>query len=312
MEYKDYYQLLGLDRGASPEEIKRNYRKMARKYHPDVSKEADAEAKFKDINEAYEVLKDPEKRAAYDQLGANWREGQNFEPPPDWQQGFNFGGGGFTEADASEFSDFFGNLFGGGGFGRRQWHSSGQRAKPENSYAKIQIDVEDSYQSPTKQISLPIDEVDHNGHILRKSRNINIKIPKGIYAGQHIRLTGQGPVLNGQAGDLYLEVAFNNQGYCHVEKKDVYVDLNLAPWEAALGGKVKVKTPAGELEVNVPPNSQAGKKLRLKGKGIPAKEPGDLYLIIQIVLPPANTEAQKAAYQQFMSAFKLDSRRQNG
>ncbi|MCG8066673.1 MAG: DnaJ domain-containing protein [Candidatus Thiodiazotropha taylori] len=316
MEFKDYYKIMGVKRDASQDEIKRAYRKLARKYHPDVSKEADAEARFKEVGEAYEVLKDPEKRAAYDQLGANWKAGQDFRPPPDWDQGFEFHGGGFTGADAEQFSDFFESLFGrggfagsyGGGFGggaRREFHARG-----EDTHAKVLIDLEDAYQGATRTLTLKHTELGPDGRPLLKERSLNVRIPKGVRQGQHIRLAKQGGagIGKGEAGDLYLEVEFHSHPLYKVEGKDVYVNLPVAPWEAALGATVKAPTPNGPVDLKIPANSSDGRKLRLKGRGIPAKEPGDLYVVLQIALPKADNEAAKEAYRVFEKATKFNPR----
>lgn len=307
MEFRDYYELMGVERNATQDEIKRAYRKLARKYHPDVSKEPDAEARFKEIGEAYEVLKDPEKRAAYDQLGANWQAGQDFRPPPDWDQGFEFHGGGFTGADAGQFSDFFESLFGRGG-GYRPGAASGGRAfdmRGEDTHARVVIDLEDAYTGATRALNLRHTEVGPDGHPQLKERTLNVRIPKGVRQGQHIRLAKQGSpgIGRGESGDLYLEVEFRPHPLYRVEGKDVWLDLPVAPWEAALGASVKVPTPAGSLDLKIPANSSGGRKLRLKGKGIPAKDPGDLYVALQIALPPAGDEAAREAYTQLGKAF---------
>lgn len=320
MEYRDYYQILGVERTAAQDEIKKSYRKLARKFHPDVSKETDAEERFKEVNEAYEVLKDPEKRAAYDQLGKSYNSGEDFRPPPDWDQGFEFRGGGYTEADPEAFSDFFESLFGRGGFqhgghrggfrqGGRQFHAQG-----ENTHARIAIDIEDSYRGSKRQITLKHSELGADGRPVVKERTLNVTIPKGVTEGQQIRLAGQGQpgVGDGKAGDLYLEIVFNPHGRFSVEGKTVYLDLPIAPWEAALGGKVPVVTPDGTLSLTLPANSKNGGKLRLKGKGLPAKEPGDLYVVLDIVTPPANTDDEKAAYRKFCDAFTFDPRGASG
>ncbi|MDO9104327.1 MAG: DnaJ C-terminal domain-containing protein [Methylovulum sp.] len=306
MQYKDYYKVMGLARDAGQDEIKRAYRKLARKYHPDVSKEADAEAKFKELGEAYEVLKDPEKRAAYDQLGANWQSGQDFRPPPNWDDGFEFSGG-----DTSAFSDFFEQLFGQKGFqpteGGRQ---HGGHARGQDSHAKIHIDLEDSFHGATRTISLSAPEMDAQGQVQLKHRSLNIKIPKGIKPGQHIKLAGQGhPGLGkGLAGDLILEIAFNNHPLYRVSETHVYLDLPVSPWEAALGAKIKVPTPEGPVDLKIPPNSKQGSKLRLAGRGLPAKTPGDFFVVLQIALPPATTEQARAAYQNMQQAFDFNPR----
>jgi len=245
MQYKDYYKVMGLSREASQDEIKRAYRKLARKYHPDVSKEKDAEAKFKELGEAYEVLKDPEKRAAYNQLGADWKAGQDFRPPPNWNEGFEFRGGGFTSDNAEAYSDFFEQLFGSAAFSSVGRGQHGVHARGQDSHAKIHIDLEDSFHGATRNISLSAPEINAQGQVQVKHRNLNIKIPKGIKAGQHIRLAGQGSsgTGSGQSGDLFLEIAFNNHPLYRVLETDVYLDLPVTPWEAALGAKIKTPTP---------------------------------------------------------------------
>ncbi|WP_346838367.1 DnaJ C-terminal domain-containing protein [Microbulbifer sp. SAOS-129_SWC] len=320
MEYKDYYKVLGLERSAAQDEIKRAYRKLARKYHPDVSKEDDAEERFKEVNEAYEVLKDPEKRAAYDQLGGAYQSGQEFRPPPGWDQGFEFHGGGYTEANPEAFSDFFESLFGRGGFGHapggefggargfaggRQFHAHG-----DNTYARIAINIEDSYRGATRQITLKHSVLGADGRPQIQERKLNVKIPRGVTEGQQIRLAGQGEpgIGEGKHGDLYLEISFNPHPLYRAEGKTVYLDLRLAPWEAALGAKVQVPTPDGPVHLTIPPNSKNGGKLRLKGRGIPAKTPGDLYAVLDIVTPPADTDAHKEAYRQFSQAFEFNPR----
>ncbi len=313
MEFKDYYKIMGVKRDATQDEIKRAYRKLARKYHPDVSKEADAEARFKEVGEAYEVLKDPEKRAAYDQLGANWKAGQEFHPPPDWNTGFEFSGGGFTGGDASAFSDFFETLFGreftGGGGRGPAYHARG-----EDHHARILIDLEDAYHGANRTITLQVPELDAHGRLHTRQRTLKVHIPKGVKQGQRIRLAGQGApgMGKGPAGDLYLEVAFKPHPFYRIEGRDLYIELPLAPWEAALGAKVKVPTPGGVVDLKIPPNSKAGRKLRLKGRGIPNKPAGDLYVVLQIVLPPADSEQAKALYHQMERELAFNPRAELG
>lgn len=312
MRYKDYYGVMGVGRDATQDEIKRAYRKLARKYHPDVSKESDAEARFKELGEAYEVLKDPEKRAAYDGLGAKWQEGQDFRPPPDWNEGFEFHGGEFTGATPEDFSDFFDSLFGrgttGGGFARSSRQSF--RARGEDTYAKILIDLEDAYTGKSRAVALEHTEIGPDGRPSVKQRTLNVRIPKGVRQGQHIRLAGQGSpgIGGGEPGDLYLEVGFSPHRYYRVEGKDVFIDLPVAPWEAALGSTVKVRTPSGHIDLTIPANSANGRKLRLKDRGIPARQPGDLFVVVNIALPKADTENQKAAYEAFRQAFDFKPR----
>ncbi|MEQ1637965.1 MAG: DnaJ C-terminal domain-containing protein [Methylococcales bacterium] len=311
MEYKDYYKIMGLAREASQDDVKRAYRKLARKYHPDVSKEQDAEAKFKELGEAYEVLKDPEKRAAYDQLGANWKSGQDFRPPPNWDEGFEFKGGGFTSDGAdTAYSDFFEQLFGQAGVHSAGRHQPGFHARGQDSHAKIHIDLEDSFHGATRNITLSAPEMDAKGHVQVKHRTLNIKIPKGVKPGQHIRLAGQGNPGSGSGkpGDLFLEIAFNSHPLYRVAETDLYLDLPITPWEAALGAKIKVPTPDGNVDLKIPPNSKPGGKLRLKGRGLPTPLPGDFFVVLQIVLPPAETETAKAVYRKMQEQLDFNPR----
>jgi curved DNA-binding protein len=306
MEFQDYYKTLVVSRTATDEEIKKAYRKLARKYHPDVSKEANAEEKFKQAKEAYEVLKDPEKRKAYDQFGQNWKHGQEFSPPPSWQQqqnGANFHSG-FTSNGGGEYSDFFENVFGArsGARGRRRSY----KKKGEDLHSKITITLKESYLGATKSVQLQVPEMDANGHSYAKLKTLNIKIPKGIIAGQQVRLSGQGAagIGGGEAGDLYMEVEFAKDPYFTVDGKDVYLRLPLAPWEAELGATVAVPIVTSKVDLKIPPHSESGKKMRLKGKGIAASEPGDFYVVLEIIVPKAETAAQKQAYQQLATEFK--------
>jgi curved DNA-binding protein len=312
MEFKDYYAIMGVKRDATQDEIKRAYRKLARKYHPDVSKEPEAEKRFKEMQEAYEVLKDPEKRTAYDRLGANWKSGQDFRPPPDWNQGFEFHGGGFTDADAHQFSDFFESLFGRSGFAGpfaqgadREFHARGG-----DTHARVLIDLEDAYHGATRTLSLKHTELGADGRPRIVEHALNVRIPKGVYPGQHIRLAKQGApgIGQGPPGDLYLEVDFRPHALYRAEGKDVYLELPVAPWEAALGATLKAPTPTGRVDLKIPPGSSGGRRLRLKGRGIPAPEPGDLYVVLQIALPSARSEQAQAAYREFEKALNFNPR----
>ncbi|KFF50433.1 cytochrome C biogenesis protein [Gammaproteobacteria bacterium MFB021] len=324
MEFKDYYAVLGVERDATQEEIKRAYRKLARKYHPDVSHEADAEARFKALGEAYEVLKDPEKRAAYDRLGG--REGERFEAPPDWDAGFEFSGGGYTHGESADFSDFFETLFGrrgarggfsgfdaAGGF-EGAGRTRNQALHGEDHHAKVLIELEDAYQGATRTLSLQRAEFDPQGHLRPRERTLKVRIPKGVKAGQRIRLAGQGgPGANGAAaGDLYLEVEFRPHSRYRVEGRDVAMTLPVAPWEAALGTTLALTTPGGEVTLKVPAGSGSGRRLRLKGRGIPGTPPGDLYVELTLVTPPADSEAVAAAYRQLAEASAFDPRAELG
>jgi curved DNA-binding protein len=320
MEYKDYYKILGVERGATQDDIKRAYRKLARTLHPDINKEAGAEEKFKDLGEAYEVLKDPEKRAAYNELGANWQQGQQFRPPPNWDQGFEFSGGGYTNADSAQFSDFFEGLFGqGGGAGARGGRGgfSARReysAKGEDHHAKVVISLRDAYLGAKREITLRVPEVDASGHVVVKDRTLSVTIPKGIREGQHIRLAGQGTpgVGKGQPGDLYLEIAFAPDPRFKAEGKDVYLDLPITPWEAALGASVTAPTPEGAVILKIPPNTTKSRTMRLKGKGIPGNPPGDLHAVLKIELPPADTDKAKELYQQMARELPFNPRAKLG
>ena len=306
MEFKDYYKIMGVARDATQDEIKRAYRTLARKYHPDVSKAPDAEARFKELGEAYAVLKDLEKRAAYDQLGSNWQAGQDFRPPPDWNTGFEFSGDGSAgAASAADFSDFFESLYG------RGFESGGHRqqaahARGEDHHAKVMIDLEDAYNGATRTIKLKRPELNAEGRVVMRPHQLNVTIPRGVRAGQHIRLAGQGAAGIGQGppGDLYLEIEFHPHPLYRVDQRDVYLDLPLAPWEAALGATLKVPTPTAAVDLKIPPKSVAGGKLRLKGRGIPGTTPGDFYVVLQLVLPEADSETSQAFYAQMAEQFK--------
>ncbi|HZP92556.1 MAG TPA: DnaJ C-terminal domain-containing protein [Burkholderiales bacterium] len=308
MEFKDYYQTLGVSREATAEEIKKAYRKLARKYHPDVSKEPDAERRMKEVNEAYAVLSDPEKRAAYDQLGRGYRPGEEFRPPPDWDAGFEFSGAGFSDAEAAEFSDFFAELFGRmGGRGARR----GSRGRGEDHHAKVLLDIEDAYRGATRQIQLRVPAVDARGRVTVTTRTLNVRIPKGVHAGQIIRLAGQGsPGLGeGPPGDLLLEVQFQPHPHFRAEGRDLHLALAVAPWEAALGAVVPVALPDGRsLKVRIPPGAQSGRQLRVREHGIPGSPPGDLLLTVQVVLPPADTPKAKAIYENMARELAFDPR----
>jgi curved DNA-binding protein len=307
MEFRDYYEVLGVARDATASDIKRAYRKLASKYHPDVSKEADSEAKFKEVGEAYEVLKDTEKRAAYDQLGSQWKSGEDFRPPPDWDAGFEYSGG--ADSVDPSFSDFFESIFGHGqrGPGPR---GAGFQARGQDHHAHVYINLEDAYQGASRKISLHAPEIDANGRVSTRDRTLSIKIPKGVREGQHIRLAGQGMPGHGGApsGDLYLQIGFSPHKLYRVDGRDIYLDLPVAPWEAALGTKLKVPTPSGSVNVNIPKGSQTGNKLRLKAKGIPGKPAGDLFVTLRIVLPEANTESARKLYQDMEKELSFNPR----
>ena len=311
MQFKDYYQVLGVAKTATADEIKKTYRKLARKYHPDVSKEADAEKKMKEVNEANEVLSDPEKRAAYDQVGQGYRPGQDFQPPPNWDAGFEFSGGGFSGADTGDTSDFFANLFGQAGRGKRR---SQYQARGEDRHAKIEIELLDTYEGTSRSITLRVPEADAQGRVHTREHTVNVRIPKGVKAGQHIRLSGQGSpgIGGGSAGDLFLEVQFKPDARYRTEGRDVYQTVPVTPWEATLGASIEVTTPSGSVQVKVPPNSQTGRKLRLKGRGIPGDLPGDLYLLLEVMLPPADTDKARQLYETMARELAFNPRSTTG
>lgn len=311
MQFKDYYQILGVSREETADNIKKAFRRLARKYHPDISKEADAEQRMQEINEAYAVLSDPEKRAAYDQVGRGYRPGQDFKPPPDWDAGFEFSGHGAGPHDAADFSDFFAELFGrmggapGGFHGRHARHGRG-----EDHHAKVLLDIEDAFTGPTRQIALRVPQVDASGHVQLIGRTLNIRIPLGVHEGQTIRLAGQGaPGAGGApAGDLMLEVHFNPHPRYRVEGSDLHLKLPVAPWEAALGTVIAVPLPGGSIKLRIPEGAQSGKQLRVRGKGIPGNPPGDLLLDLQVVLPPASNPRARELYQTMSRELAFDPR----
>jgi curved DNA-binding protein len=310
MEYKDYYKVLSVARTANADEIKRAYRKLARRYHPDVSKESNAEEKFKEVQEAYEVLRDTEKLAAYDQLGAQWKAGEQFRPPPDWGQGFefSFGGGGGGE-DAAGFSDFFANLFGSRSpFG--QPGGSSARRRGGDRHARIEIDLEDAYRGAERMIRLQNPEMTPDGRVTLREKEVRVTIPAGVSEGQQIRLRGQGESAAGQgmAGDLYLEIGIRPHALYQLEGRDVIVTVPVAPWEAALGAAVEVPTLGGPVEMKLPDGARSGQRLRLKSRGLPGKPPGDEFVVLKVVLPPADSQRARALYEQMQRELAFDPR----
>ncbi|MEW5756557.1 MAG: DnaJ C-terminal domain-containing protein [Pseudomonadota bacterium] len=312
MQYKDYYQILGVARDAPQSEIKRAYHKLARKYHPDVSKEANAEEHFKDLVEAYEVLKDPKKRTAYDQLGTQWQAGQEFKAPPGWQH-FEFSTGDL--GDLHGFSDFFQSLFGGESpFFRGETRRTGFAMRGEDRHMRLDISLEEAFHGAQRTLQLQEPVYDNQGRMSLRTHSLNVKIPAGIHEGQRIRLAGQGEpgMSQGPRGDLYLEVHLLPHRLYRPVKKDIYLNLPIAPWEAALGCTLKAPTLGGHVEVKIPPGSQSGSKLRLKGRGLPGTPPGDQYLVLQIMTPKAKTEQQRRLYRELAETFDYDPRRDTG
>ncbi|HEY5635733.1 MAG TPA: DnaJ C-terminal domain-containing protein [Burkholderiales bacterium] len=314
MEFKDYYATLGVARDASAADIKKAFRRLARKYHPDVSKEADAQARMQEVNEANAVLSDPEKRAAYDQLGREYRAGQAFRPPPDWDAGFEFSGDGTGPQDAAGFSDFFAELFGrmgrGPGGPHAQRHGARFAARGEDHHAKVLLDLEDSFSGATRQVNLRAPSLGADGRVTLASRTLNVRIPRGVLDGQHIRLAGQGgPGAGGApAGDLLLEVHFRPHPRYRVDGRNLHLTLPVTPWEAALGASLPVRLPDGEIQVRIPEGSQAGRQLRVRGKGIPGAQPGDVLLELQVVLPAADRPRARELYETMARELAFDPR----
>lgn len=308
MKYKDYYQIMGLNRDASQDEIKRAHRKLARKYHPDVSKDPDGETRFKEVSEAYEVLQDPEKRAAYDRLDPNMQAGQEFQPPPGWDGGFEFRGGG--TAGAGGFSSFFEQLFGQQAYGAH----TNRNASGQDHHAKILVDLEDTFHGATRSITLQSPELDEHGRVRLNNRTLTIKIPKGIKEGQQLRLNGKGAAGQGQGitGDLYLEIRFNLHPVYRAEGRDLYILLPVTPWEVVLGATVQTPTPEGTVGVKIPAGSNSGNKLRLKGRGIPGNPAGDIYVTLNVIVPPASDEQARALYKEMESKLAFNPRAELG
>lgn len=308
MEYKDYYKTLGVEKSASAEEIKKQYRLLARKYHPDVSKEKNAEEKFKEVREAYEVLKDPKKRQAYDQMGSQWQGGQQgFTPPPGWE--FHASRGQAEEQfGASDYSDFFESLFG------QRTHGGRQRAysqRGEDQHSKVNIFLEEAYNGVERVLQLQEPELDPaTGEVQYKTRNLKVKIPAGVTEGQQIRLAQQGGKGIGGApnGDLYLEIKFAEHPYYTAKEKNIYLNLPVTPWEAALGAKIDVPTLGGKVAVTIPAGSQTGTKLRLKARGLPGSPAGDEFAILTIYIPEPKTDSQRELYKKMAEEMHYNPR----
>jgi curved DNA-binding protein len=323
MEFRDYYQTLGLQRAASADDIRKAYRRLARKYHPDVSKEADALERFKQMQEAYEVLKDPKKRAAYDQLGANWKQGEQFRPPPDFGAGFDFnqarrgrahaadhGGeaGGAHSFESEQFSDFFSSLFGGGDQPFAAAADGPRRRNGRDQHATIELDLEEAHRGAVRELTLQ--QAPAPGSTTPGERTLRVTLPAGVTEGQSVRLAGQGEpaVGKGRPGDLYLMVHIRPHRSLELEGRDVKLTLPVAPWEAALGATLTVPTLGGSVDLRIPPQSQSGSRLRLRGRGLAGDPPGDQYVVLKVVLPPADTPAARELYERMRTELAFDPR----
>ena len=305
MKYKDYYEILGVKRDAGADEIKKAYRKLAQKYHPDVTKDPGGEEKFKEVAEAYETLKSPEKRAAYDQLGRH-QPGQDFQPPPDWGKRYAEEGFAFEDVDLED-------LFAGLASGRRGGAGGAAFRMPGQDYeVAAAIALEDAYRGTEVELALTVPEFDEQGRVRRVPRNFKVRIPRGATDGQRLRLAGQGGkgMNGGRDGDLYITVRLRPHPLYRVSGHDLYLDLPVTPWEAVLGASAEVPTPAGTVALKIPPNTRAGQQLRLSGRGLPraSGEAGALYAVVQIVLPPAASEREHDLYRQLAGASSFDPR----
>ena len=315
MEFKDYYKVLGVERGASDDEIKKAFRRLARKHHPDISQAADASARMQELNEAHDVLRDKEKRAAYDRVGQGAQPGQPFQPPPGWDSGFEFSGGPGEFGDGADHSAFFEALFGAARQRGAHDHTGpgaerSRARRGQDHHAKIVVPLEDTFKGATRELTLHSPEMDAAGNVTLRERTLQVSIPMGVRAGQQIRLAGQGSVGlgDGPRGDLYLEIEFAPQARWRVDGRDLYFTLRVAPWEAALGAALNVPTPDGLVEMNVPAGSQTGRKLRLRGRGIPGNPVGDFYVILELVLPPADDDKARDVYRQMARELAFDPR----
>ena len=289
MQYKDYYEVLGVTRGVDADAVKRAYRKLARKFHPDVSKEKNAEAKFKEVQEAYEVLRDPEKRAAYDQLGRDYRPGQQFRPPPDWGQRFGHSDG-QRFSDLNGFSDFFSSLFGGAAGGG----GPGAGPAPDADAGHLDVTIEEAFAGTKRRVML-----NEGG----RSRSVDVQIPAGVSEGQSLRIAG-----SGGRSSLIFRIRVRPHALYTLQGRDVQIELPLAPWEAALGAKVAVPTLGGTVELRVPAGAQSGQKLRLRGRGFPGTPQGDQIVSIKLVTPAAESAQAKEAYERMKNEFNFDPR----
>ncbi len=335
MNAKDYYQILGVSRNASPDEIKRAFRVLARRYHPDRSKEANAEARFKEIAQAYEVLRDPRTRNDYDRMGGRWRAGQDFNPPPGWDKGDDGDEATHQAPGRKGFGEFLNGLFSrrqrdakgvaeadGPRAGRSDNSAQARRQRQDDgtardarqhgadTHTRISVNLEDAYQGVMQTVHLKHTVLGADNRPYQTDRTIEVNIPKGVRPGQQIRVAGQGgaAIGKGTPGDLYLEVEIKPHRLYKVDGRDVSLDLPVTPAELALGATVTAPTPTGSVELTIPPNSRPGRRLRIRERGIPGHTPGSFFVILQVALPPANTEAAREAYRRFDDALPFNPR----
>lgn len=308
MAFTDYYQVMGVSKDATQEEIKRAYRKLARKYHPDVSQESDAEQKFKAVGEAYEVLKDPEKRAQYDQFGNDWKYAAQAEQARKHDQAHQSAYQ-YSHSEA-DFAEFLNQMFGHGRQRRGGFGFDTDLNQGQDIHTRLDISLEDSYQGAEKMLQLHIPTLDANGQVSSKSKTVKVNIPKGITEGQQIRLKGQGhQAPNGKSGDLYIEIHIQPNPHFHVEGKDILVDVPITPWEAALGSKIEIQTLGGKVSMKCPENTQNGQKMRLKGRGLPGNPDGDQIVRFHIAMPKKVSAEAKKLYEQLRDAQAYNPRR---
>ncbi len=309
MKYTDYYAALGVERGASADEIKKAYRRLAQKYHPDVSKEPGAEARFKEIGEAWQTLKDPEKRAAYDELGSR-PQGEEFRPPPDWARQHGGGQSGFDDLDFADLFARFGAR-GGDGFARGEGFSRAHSAPGQDFDVPVQISIEDAFHGTTLSLNLSMPEYDAQGAMRRVPHTVKARIAPGAVDGQRLRLPGKGGkgFNGGRDGDLYLDISLKPHRLYRATGHDLYLDVPMAPWEAALGATIEVPTLAGAVNLKVPAGVSSGQKLRLSGRGLPIPKggAGDLYAVLQVVVPPAD-DRQRKLYEELAKGSSFDPR----
>ncbi len=311
IDYKDYYEILGVGKDASQDQIRRAYRKLARKHHPDINKAPDAEDNFKEINEAYEVLGDPEKRKRYDQLGGSWQAGYETSPPPGWEE-VHFS---FNTDDTGQFSDFFQTLFGGGWGAWQEAELRGgatRRRRGRDHESEIEVSLEEAYRGARKTVDLERMETGRNGRPVRLRKSYEVKIPPGITEGSLIRLAGQGGEGSGggSPGDLYLRVRIRPDPRFSLHDHDLASTVDISPWEATLGAKITVPTIDGKVSMTIPPGTQTGQTFRLRGKGMPigAASHGDMLVTARVVVPTRLTEKEKRLFEELASESRFQPR----